>query len=134
MLVSMLHVCYSGRGEIVAYHIVWQDHFGDWQTVCTGHILRCVKTTHIGMRFVQLRTHAVAEQLSKTSKQFMPEFLELSGYHFRKVKSSHHPKDERRKNSAPEFHDTRVKTPLMLFQVCYVGLFCLPRVLFAMLI
>ena len=43
MLVSMLHVCYSSRGGILAHASVWQDHFGDWLTVFTGHILRCVR-------------------------------------------------------------------------------------------
>ena len=30
---------------------------------------------------------SIEEQLSSTSKQFMPEYLELSGCHFRKVES-----------------------------------------------
>ena len=58
MLVSMLQVCYSSRGTILAHDSVWQDsvwhdsvwqdsvwqdHFGDWLTVFTGHILPCVR-------------------------------------------------------------------------------------------
>ena len=39
------------------------------------------------VRFLQLRTHAIAEQLSSTSKQLMPESLKLPGRHSRKVKS-----------------------------------------------
>ena len=43
MLVSILDLCCSSMGEIEAHDIVWQDHFGDWLAVCTGHILRCVR-------------------------------------------------------------------------------------------
>ena len=60
---------------------MWQDHFGYWLIVCTGD------TSHRGVRFVRLRTRAVAERLSSTSKQVMPESLGFSGCHFRKVKS-----------------------------------------------
>ena len=83
----MLHVWFSSWGEIVVYHIVWQDHFGDRLTVYTGHILQCVRHPTSGCDVYKGRTRAIAEQLSSTSKQFMPQYLELSGCHFRKVKS-----------------------------------------------